>query len=390
MSRFLYARWWLYCLAILFVSGCDVSATGPRQPVYSLAVSSDGKYVLSAHGDRSLLLWNLDARNYRLISRNANIYSAGFVRGRPVFIWQDLDRVVHVNSIDGTELKSWVLKRDSYGHLLAPDLETYVYSDEGYGIHVRQGARERTIKQSDPGTFLGTGKIFNLDLSPDGRTLLSAGDCSPYFGTAESYRPEVQAQRGFIGYECLILWDIQALKPIAKLPGNIAKTHATFSPDGRYVVSGDENGHLIFWDINRKRRIAKGASLFHGILRRVSDTGNLDKDLQWDKTGLIKAPHDYHGERIISVKFIGKEYFLRIASEELYAILYSIDSPLPLKYLDLGTRPFPATRDYSRNTAIDTAPAAGILVMGQAAGPGINVYKYDKATQTLKRIWVAR
>ena len=61
-----------------------------------------------------------------------------------------------------------------------------------------------------------------------------------------------------------------------------------------------------------------------------------------------------------------------------------------MKYLDLGTKPYPATRDYSRNTAIDTAPAAGILVTGQAVGPGINVYKYDKATQTLKRIWVAR
>ena len=93
----------------------------------------------------------------------------------------------------------------------------------------------------------------------------------------------------------------------------------------------------------------------------------------------------------MAIKFIDSDqHYLRFISYQHYAILYSIDSPLPLKYLDLGTKPFPATRDYSRNTAIDTAPAAGILVTGQAAGPGINVYKYDKAAQTLKRIWVAR
>ncbi len=63
---------------------------------------------------------------------------------------------------------------------------------------------------------------------------------------------------------------------------------------------------------------------------------------------------------------------------------------MPLKYLDLGTDPYPATREYVRNTAIDSAPAAGILVTGQANGPGINVYRYDKAARTLKRIWVAR
>ena len=93
----------------------------------------------------------------------------------------------------------------------------------------------------------------------------------------------------------------------------------------------------------------------------------------------------------MSIKFIDEEnHYLRIVTDQHYAVLYSIDSPLPLKYLDLGRKPYPATRDYSRNTAIDSAPEAGILVTGQAYGPGINVYKYDKKTQTLRRIWVAK
>ncbi len=125
-----------------------------------------------------------------------------------------------------------------------------------------------------------------------------------------------------------------------------------------------------------------------GVL--VDKSGGYGKYI-WDKTGLIEQPPDFEGDAAIVIKFINHDnHYLRFTTYQHYAILYSIDSPLPLKYLDLGTKPFPATRDYSRNTAIDTAPAAGVLVTGQAAGPGINVYKYDKAAQTLKRIWVAR
>ena len=386
-------RLWLLLslsFAAILVQGCDGSSAGerPSTPVYSLSVSSNGRYVVSTHGDRRLVLWDLVTRTRRVLSSNANIYSARFVRGRPLFIWQDLEKVVHLQSTSGEEISRWALARDTYGHLLSPDLKTYVYSDEGYGVHVRLGEKEYTLKRSDPGTFLGTGKLFNLDLSPDGGTILSAGDCSPYFGTAEGFSPERQAQKGYRDYECLILWDIKTYSPLAKLPGNIAKTYATFSPDGKYVVSGDENGHCYVWNTASAKKLFRLASLRRGIL---VDTSKGPGKFVWDNRGLIPRPKDYNGEAVISFKFIDLDnHYLRITANQHYAILYAIDNPLPLKYLDLGTKPYPATREYARNTAIDSAPAAGILVTGQANGPGINVYRYDKTTRTLKRIWVAR
>jgi len=138
----------------------------------------------------------------------------------------------------------------------------------------------------------------------------------------------------------------------------------------------------------QKQELFRLGSLFHGVI--------INPDEPWekwtyDKTELIPYPKDYSGQAVLSLKFIDLDnHYLRITTNQHYAILYAIDNPLPLKYLDLGKKPFPATREYARNTAIDSAPAAGILVTGQANGPGINVYKYDKATQTLKRIWVAR
>jgi hypothetical protein len=55
----------------------------------------------------------------------------------------------------------------------------------------------------------------------------------------------------------------------------------------------------------------------------------------------------------------------------------------------LGRNPLPAVRDYVRNAAMDTAPEAGILVMGQQYGDGILVYRYDSEKQKLERVWVA-
>ena len=261
----------------------------------------------------------------------------------------------------------------------------YISVNKEYGVFVGRGEGIRRLK-AEGGSYLGFGKLFNLALSPDGNILLTAGFGSPY--DAEWDFIEEQREVGYKDLVAVTLWDLERLRPLAKLPGNIAKTHATFSPDGKYVVSGSENAVVIVWDAKNKKERFRLASLAHGVIVNPNEPWQKWK---YDKTGLIEKPKDHTGSSVLALKFIDTaNHYLRFNNLQHYAILYSIDSPLPLKYLDLGTKPFPATRDYSRNTAIDTAPAAGILVTGQAAGPGINVYKYDKATQTLKRIWVAR
>jgi len=89
----------------------------------------------------------------------------------------------------------------------------------------------------------------------------------------------------------------------------------------------------------------------------------------------------------LAIKFIDPQHYLRFLTYSPYAVLFHIDNPLPLKYLYLGRDPLPAVRDYHRNAAMDTAPDAGILVMGQQYGGGIIVYRYDSETQELNKVW---
>jgi hypothetical protein len=132
------------------------------------------------------------------------------------------------------------------------------------------------------------------------------------------------------------------------------------------------------------------ASLYHGILKK---NGSDDYE-KWtfDNTGLIPPPEDLNasvGGATLAIKFIDQHHYLRFLTYSPYAVLFHIDNPLPLKYLYLGRNPLPAVRDYVRNAAMDTAPEAGILVMGQQYGEGILVYRYDSERQELERVWVA-
>ena len=105
---------------------------------------------------------------------------------------------------------------------------------------------------------------------------------------------------------------------------------------------------------------------------------------------MIPVPDDAN-QSTIAIKFIhDSQYYLRFGYDSHTAALFEVDNPWPIKYFDLGDDPFPATASYSRNLAIDTAPRANILVMGQRDGGGILVYRFDPDELTLERVWVGR
>ena len=383
--------WLLVCIAAVLPAGCDAQFPGPAKDprVWSLSVSADGRYVATAHADRNIVLWDIKTKTKKSISTNGNIYSTYFVKGRNLFLWQDLNDVVHLTGLDGRDKKTWK-HFPTYGHVISSNLSHYFSSDKDWNIYHGYGTSLRPVKKDgDSPSFLGSGKLLNMTFSPDEKQLLSVGLGYEFDQRYPvDYQPAVSDKMRWSYLSGVVIWDVASLNPLAKLSGNIAKTYATFSPDGKYVVSGDEGGRVIVWDAQKTKELFRLGSLFHGVIANPNESW---ENWVYDKTGLIPYPKDYSGQAVLSLKFIDLDnHYLRITANQHYAILYAIDNPLPLKYLDLGTDPYPATREYARNTAIDSAPAAGILVTGQANGPGINVYRYDKTTRTLKRIWVAR
>ncbi len=380
----------IFTAILVALSGCHAESASSGRisfanigPVQVLDVSDDGHWAISTHDSRHALLWNIEQKTYRLISTDANIFSAGFIPNSHQYMWQDLKGWVHIADVNGKEVKRF-RNFPVYGHAFTRN-GRYVSVNDDYGIFTGIGEAQKRLK-AEGGSYQGFGKLLNMSFSPDGKRMVTSGFGSPYDAEWESIRE--QSEIGYKNLVGVVLWDLVAMNPLAKLPGNIAKTYATFSPDGKYVVSGDEGGRVIVWDAQKTKELFRLGSLFHGVIANPNESW---ENWVYDKTGLIPYPKDYSGQAVLSLKFIDLDnHYLRITANQHYAILYAIDNPLPLKYLDLGTHPYPATREYARNTAIDSAPAAGILVTGQANGPGINVYRYDKAARTLKRIWVAR
>ena len=356
-----------------------------------VSASSDGRYVVSSHLDNSLILWDIESRSKKVIAENANIFSAYFVKGREIFVWQNLDDVVYAQRLNGEIVKSFK-HFSTYGHVMDAALDGYVASDATFNLYWGQGEDVRAIKQDgNIPSFLGTGKLLNLSLNNDGTRLLSAGsgyDVADNIPIEES--SPLQPEQRYSNYAGVVVWDLPSGRPLFKLPGNSVKTNATLSPDGQYVVSGCENSRVYVWNAKTGKRVLEVASLHFGILNK----NNSDDYEKWtfDDTGLISPPEDLNasvGGATLAIKFIDQHHYLRFLTNSPYAVLFHVDNPLPLKYLYLGRDPLPAVRDYHRNAAMDTAPEAGILVMGQQYGSGIIVYRYDAETQALDKVWVA-
>ena len=377
----------------LLLAGCrsdgQTTLTTPSLPM-AVSISTSGRYAVSSHKNNHLILWDIENRSKQMLAENANIYSAYFVKGQEIIVWQDLDDFVYIQKIDGEIIESFK-HFPTYGQVLSSDLGRYIASDSSWNIFVGYGDHVQPLKQDgNSPSFLGTGKLINLTLSPDAQNLLSSGR-----GRGERDKKPIQEtlpvkpEQIFSNYAGVVVWGLSSGTPLFKFPGNSAKTNATLSPDGQYVVSGCENGMSFVWKTKTGELYHEPASLYHGLL----NTNNSEKSENWtyDKTGLIPPPKDLGGRggATLSIKFIDPQHYLRFLTYSPYAVLFHIDNPLPLKYLYLGRDPLPAVRDYHRNAAMDTAPDAGILVMGQQYSGGIVVNKYDSETQELNKVWEA-
>ena len=87
-------------------------------PIISLSVSTDGRYVISAHAtedaDRhkpigQLVLWDIEKKEKTILARNANAFSAFFIPDSHEFMWQDNKNIVHIQNVEGKEIENFPL-----------------------------------------------------------------------------------------------------------------------------------------------------------------------------------------------------------------------------------------------------------------------------------------
>ncbi len=395
-------RWCRRCLLLLALMGVAACGRQANQPLFGLSLlspamvvsaSENGRYAVSSHEGKNLVLWDIERRTHEIISDNANVYSAYFVQGRDIFLWQDLDDVVHVQHVGGEVLERFK-HFPTYGHAMASDLETYLASDEDWGLYLGDGAAMQPLKDDgDSPSFAGIGKLLNLAVDGERGIALSAGrgldgrDGTPI--SASPPRVDGQLSSRYAG---VVLWDLDTREPLHKLPGNASKTHATLSPDGQYVIAVDENEKSFVWAAADGTLQYRVSLLGSGVYVGGHELGSPKNR---DTSGMHLQhpedfPEDFSGGPEIAVRFISDNSYFAFFTDYPYAVLYRTGDPFAHEIMSLGEDPFPAVSDYSRNAAIASAPAANLLVTGQRSGGGINVYRFDPEAQTLERIWAPR
>nr|WP_297459115.1 WD40 repeat domain-containing protein [uncultured Halomonas sp.] len=370
---------------------------GELGPAMVIGVSSDGRYAISTHKSQHLVLWDLQQHSREILSTNANIYSAYFIHDRNAFLWQDLNDIVRVQTISGEVLKQFE-HFPTYGHVIGTSLTHYIASDDEWNLFYGYGEAMQTIlSDGDVPGVISAGKLLHISLSEADQTFVTAGYDNRERFDLKKHPPIVEGQ-SFGNYGGVFLWSLDTLKPIAQLPGNNNKVDAVISPNGQWVVTGDENTIGLYWNTDHPQERHRMADYIHGIFLDDVPLG-ADSSQQWDKSHLIPEPladePDRWGNRqlatttTVALAFIDdSEEFLRFGTYSHWVALFEAGNPWPQKYFDLGTEPWPSTSSYLRSLSIATSPQANVLVTGHRDDGGITVYRYDPKARTLTKEWV--
>lgn len=394
MSRSLKIRV-IVLTTILFVILFGIYKYISTAPVLSLSVSTDGRYVISAHAaedaDRhkpigQLVLWDVDRKEKTILARNANAFSASFIPDSHEFMWQDSKNIVHIQNVEGKEVTNF-RHFQVKTHIMSADKQFYLSSNMEDNGQLYKGYGEDLVP-----VYTDGGIPFPLTLSMTKDYFLSATETcttSPYPVvetnlTINPINPDSSKRSSYTG---VTLWDRHTLKPIARLYGNCGYTTGLISPNGDWVVTGGENFGNYMWSV--------GDLNLRLTLELVDDSVIYHKKPPLDEKHPLSVPEKYNGKQItlndtIAISFLSEKDFIllnKTKTDEL-APLYTIGNPLIKGYVETG-KTYVSTNYFQRNLSVSSSPKAHILVTGQATGGGINVYKYHPEKMELEKIWVA-
>ena len=238
---------------------------------------------------------------------------------------------------------------------------------------------------------------YNFDLSDKYFLTASNGSTPENAGavqlnpTADPVQPSVYKKSSYDG---VTLWDRETLKPVARLWGFGGRSDALFSPDGKWIVAGGENRRDYMWEVNNLQNRLELANAENGVLDIHTQT--------YDKSKLLPVPDKLKEKQLHSMSstvtyaFLTETDFIQIklaASEDgngqEIVSLYQAGDPWIKGYVEIGNNPTISTDFFELSNSVASAPKAHILVTGQAAHGGINVYRYHPDKMELEKIWVA-
>jgi WD40 repeat protein len=221
--------------------------SGHSGAINAVAVSADGRHVISASEDKTLKVWDLST-GWEL---RALVGHSSWVLG--VAVTPDGQQAVSA-SHDNT-LKVWNLESGS-------DLGTLVgHSDPVNDVAVTPDGL-RAISASDDNTL----KVWDLDTGGQLCTLVGhAGGVNAVVLTPDGRRA-ISASKD----KTLKIWDLETGKELRTLSGHSASVKdAALTNDGRYAISASEDKTIKVWDLESGTELRTLAGL-SGAVRCVA------------------------------------------------------------------------------------------------------------------------
>lgn len=241
-------------------SGREITAMkGHKDVVSSVSISHDGRYIASGSGDKCIRLWDFSSMKFSLFPLIGEIFSDDYVKIRKESSREDAsimeghaDRVsslsfspdsrLVVSGSDDKTIRLWeVYSRMEIMRLKGHDggINAVSFSPDGHYIasgsgdgsvklwDVSSGMEIATLKHLSAGKHAQAGddEVYSVSFSPDGRFIVSGS-----------------------GGGSVRLWEVSSGMEILQLKGHKDKVKSiSFSPGGHYIVSGSEDGSIIFW-----------------------------------------------------------------------------------------------------------------------------------------------
>ena len=390
--------WKFVALAIAIIIALFIYLHQQTDPVISLSVSTDGRYAISGHAARKtnsvsprgqMVLWDIEKKQKTILSDNANSFSALFIPDSHEFMWQDQNDIVHMQNVEGQEIKSFKHPHVQ-NHRITADKSFYLSVDFWGRIYKGYGDEIQPV-YTDGGPTINPYSLSIVDNYFLSVTDTCHGLDDPVVETNLTANPVNPSSSKKSSYDGVTLWDKNTLKPIAKLIGNCGSTNGLISPDGKWVITGGENTTYYMWEIDNLNN--------RQPLSIPNNWGIYDEE-KYKNDKSIPLPEKLKDEPVsvgtVAYAFLSETDYVGLGRSGRkngegfqFAALYKAGEPWIKAYVEIGNNPSISTNYFQRNLSVSSSPTAHILVTGQATSGGINVYKYHPDKMELEKIWVA-